>query len=85
MKTFRYEVQEETGLHARPCALLVRQIGAFQSQVTLSAKGQQVEGTRMLALMGLGILRGDVITFQIEGKDEEQAARQLEQFCREHF
>ena len=85
MKTFRYEVQEETGLHARPCALLVRQIGAFRSQVTLSAKGQQVEGTRMLALMGLGILRGDVITFQIEGEDEEQAARQLEQFCREHF
>lgn len=85
MKTFSYEVREETGLHARPCALLVRQVGSFKSKVTLSAKGQQVEGTRMLALMGLGIVRGDVITFVIEGEDEETAAKQLETFCRENF
>ena len=45
----------------------------------------QMDATRLMALMGMGIKCGDTVTVKIEGADEDTAAPALEKFFNEHL
>ncbi|MBO5291604.1 MAG: HPr family phosphocarrier protein [Lachnospiraceae bacterium] len=82
MKSFKYVVQDEVGLHARPAGLLVKEAGKSASSITIESKGKTADAKRLLAVMGLGVKKGDAITVTVEGSDEEAAAAALEAFCK---
>ena len=85
MKEFDYTIQDALGIHARPAGLLVKAAKEFQSAITLK-KGEKVaSATKLMALMGMGIKCGDVITVTLEGEDEEKAAAALERFFQENL
>ena len=82
MKSFKYVVQDEVGLHARPAGLLVKEAGKAASTITIESKGKTADAKRLLAVMGLGVKKGDAITVTIEGSDEAAVASSLEAFCK---
>lgn len=43
MKQFSYVIKDEIGLHARPAGLLAKEAKKYQSTVTLSCKGNQLQ------------------------------------------
>ena len=56
MKQFTYTITDPVGIHARPAGLLVKAIKALDSSVTIAkADGKSAVGTKLMALMGLGI------------------------------
>ncbi|WP_309129046.1 HPr family phosphocarrier protein [Microbacterium sp.] len=62
----RVAIAVHDGVHARPVAELVRLAQAHPDAVTLStADGARVELTSVLALMDLGLLPGDEVTFEV--------------------
>ena len=77
MKSFTYTITDPVGIHARPAGLLVKQIKTYQSEIIIEKDDKQVNGLRLMALMGLGVKKGDSITVQITGADEDQAAEEL--------
>lgn len=85
MKTFRYVVQDPVGLHARPAGMLVKEAGKGACSVTIESKGKSADAKRLLAVMGLGVTKGDEISITVEGKDEEAVAAALEAFCKENL
>ncbi len=85
MKTFEYTVAAEHGIHARPAGRLVSCAKGFASEIRISNGEREVDAKQLLAVMGLGARRGDVLTFRVVGCDEESAAHELEQLCREHM
>lgn len=85
MKTFQYTITDEVGIHARPAGALAKQVAQYDSKVTLVKEGKTADAGRLLGIMGLGVKKGDTITVQVDGKDEEQAAGQLETFFRENL
>ena len=85
MKSFNYTIQDIIGMHARPAGMLVKAAKNFKSKVTISHNGMNAGADRLLALMGLGVKHGDLITVTVEGEDEETAAAQLEQFFKENL
>jgi len=85
MKSFSYVIKDELGIHARPAGLLVKEAKKFNSKAMLEVDGKITELTKLLALMNLGIKRGNKIKISIEGGDEEAAARALETFFKENL
>jgi len=85
MKSFSYVIKDELGIHARPAGLLVKEAKKFNSKAMLEVDGKITELTKLLALMNLGIKRGNKIKISIEGEDEEAAARALETFFKENL
>ncbi len=80
MITFEYKVKDEIGLHARPAGLLSKTARACKSKVLIKKAGKEVDATKLMALMSLGIKNGDVIDISILGEDEEEAAVAIKDF-----
>ena len=85
MKEFTYTITDPNGIHARPAGLLVKQLKAFKSTVTIFKGDKNVDMKKLLALMGLGVKQGDAVTIKVEGEDEEACAATLEKFLKETF
>ncbi len=80
MVSFNYVIKDEIGIHARPAGMLTKEAKAFESKITLAAKGKEADVTRLMAVMGMGIKCGDEVTVSAEGADEEKAIEALKQF-----
>lgn len=80
MKSFEYTITDEVGLHARPAGLLVSKAKTYNSEICVSKAGNGAKATKLMALMGLGIKKGDKITVTVTGLDEDKAAAELEEF-----
>lgn len=85
MKTFEYIITDELGIHARPAGALVKEAKKFESRITIQKGDKEVEATKLMALMGLGVKCGDQIVVKIEGADEDRAAEQMETFFKNNL
>lgn len=86
MKQFVYTITDPVGIHARPAGLLVKAIKVLDSTVTLAkSDGRSAAGTKLMALMGLGIKQGETVHVTVEGGSEEANAATLEQFFKDNL
>jgi len=85
MKSFDYTITDEVGIHARPAGILVKEVKALGSKVTVKFGEKSADATRLMALMGMGIKKGDTVTVTVEGDDEAAAAEKLEQFFKDNL
>lgn len=85
MKQFEYTITDPIGIHARPAGLLVKLLAAIKSDVKV-AKGEKIVNAKsILGLMGLQAKQGEAIKFIIEGADEEEAIKKVEDFLKENL
>ena len=80
MKIFEYVIKDELGIHARPAGALVKEVKKFQSKITIQKGEKEVDASKLMALMGMGVKCGDKIVVKTEGTDEESAAKEIEAF-----
>ena len=85
MKTFDYVVKDELGIHARPAGLLVKEVKNYKSKVLLKKDNTEIDATRLMAIMALGVKCGTKVTLTIEGEDEEAACQALQRFFEEQL
>ena len=85
MKSFTYTITDEVGIHARPAGLLVKEAKKYGSVVRIEKEGKSAEAGKLMALMGLGVKKGNTVTVTVEGEDEETAAENLEIFFKNHL
>ena len=86
MKQFTYTVTDPVGIHARPAGLLVKAIKGLDSTITIiKGDGRSAVGTKLMALMSLGIKQGETITVTVEGANEDADAQTLEQFFKDNL
>lgn len=76
---FREEVilQNETGLHARPASIFVKEASKFKSDIKLFKDEKEYNAKSIMGLLSMGAAKGDKIIIQAEGEDEETAVREL--------
>ncbi len=82
MKSFTYRIQDENGMHARPAGKLATCAKQFVSEIRVAAGEREADGKRLLALMSLGAVCGTELHVTVRGEDEDEAAKTLEDFCR---
>ncbi len=85
MKEFSYEIKDEQGIHARPAGLLVKEAKNFSSALTITKGGQTKKLTQLMMLMSLGVKKGDVVTIQADGDDEDAAIEALKAFFEQNL
>ena len=85
MKSFDYVITDEVGIHARPAGLLVNEAKSYDSVIRITKDGKSAEAKKLMALMGLGVKKGDTVTVSVEGGDEESVAAKMEEFFKSNL
>ncbi len=85
MKEFSYIITDPEGMHARPAGLLVKKANEYHCTVTLKSGEKTADAKRIFAVMGLGVKKGQEVTFLMEGEEEEKACAELEAFMKENL
>jgi phosphotransferase system HPr (HPr) family protein len=70
-------VIDPAGLHARPAARFVQIANRFGSQILIRNAERVADAKSLIALLGLTVRPGSVITIQAEGPDSEAALAAL--------
>ena len=87
-RTFRWEVRNEHGLHARPAAALVSGLRGIKANCSVSncstGKGP-VAASSLTSIQALGLRKGDVMEVQITGDDAELAYSRLAEMAETDF
>ena len=78
MVTRTARIANEYGIHCRPSCLIAKAATELGCKVTVeNAQGAQADATRVLDLLGLGLLAGDTVSIFCEGEGEEEAAERM--------
>lgn len=76
---FREEVvlQNDTGFHARPVSIFVKEASKFSSEIMLFKGDKKYNAKSIIGLLSMGAAKGDKLIIQAEGEDEEIAVKEL--------
>ena len=85
MKEFKYVVTDNEGIHARPAGELVKLVKGFESTISIEKEGKKVDCRKLLALMGLGVKKGQEIILKTDGDGEEEAIDRLSRFLQDNL
>jgi phosphocarrier protein HPr len=67
-------IQNRTGLHTRPAAMLVKVAAKFQSDVLIRKDSFEINGKSIIGVMTLAAEQGAVLTLRFDGPDEQEAS-----------
>lgn len=70
-------VTNETGIHARPAALLVNYVKNFPGEIMIKYGEKTGNLKSILNVMALGIKKGSEVTIQVTGENEEEFANEV--------
>ncbi|MDE2249797.1 MAG: phosphoenolpyruvate--protein phosphotransferase, partial [Gammaproteobacteria bacterium] len=65
------------GLHARPAARVAAALARLDASVTLRARGREADARSTVAMMALGVERGEIITASVSGPEAGAAVAAL--------
>ncbi len=70
-------LKNETGLHARPASIFVKEASKFSSDIKVVKDGKEFNGKSIMGILSMGAGKGDILTIKAEGEDEEKAVKTL--------
>ena len=79
------EIVNQLGLHARAAAKMVHTAGAFQSRITISRNGEEVDAKSILGIMMMAVGCGSTVTLRCDGNDEEAAIKAVTDLIANRF
>ena len=74
------QIKLETGLEARPVAMLVQVASQFDSKVYINSGAKKVNAKSIMGMMSRGLDNGEEVTVSADGNDEEAAVAEIEKF-----
>ncbi|MBZ2175972.1 HPr family phosphocarrier protein [Schnuerera sp. xch1] len=75
----------ETGLHARPASLFVKKASKFSSEIIVTKNGKEYNAKSIMGILSMGAAKGDTISIEAEGNDEEEAIKALINLVKNNF
>jgi len=81
------EVENRLGLHARAAAKLVQTASRFSSDIYLSRMDadQRIDSKSILGILMLAASKGTCLAFYIDGKDEVEAGKAIQELFESKF
>ena len=74
-----------TGLEARPVAQLVQVASQFNSEIYVEIGKKRVNAKSIIAVMSLGVKKGNEVIITAEGEDEEDAIAEIQKVLEENL
>ena len=76
-------IELETGLGARPVAMLVHVASQYDSNIYVECDSKRVNAKSIMGMMTLGLVPGEKVTVTADGADEEKAVAGIEKYLTE--
>ena len=76
-------IELDTGLEARPVAMLVQVASQYDSSIYVESESKRVNAKSIMGMMTLGLLPGEKIVVTADGADEETAIAGIERYLTE--
>ncbi|UCG38651.1 MAG: HPr family phosphocarrier protein [bacterium] len=70
-------ISNKLGLHARAAAKFVQISMNYESEIWLTKGSNRVNGKSIMGILTLAAARGERLTIEVNGPDEEEASRAL--------
>lgn len=70
----------ETGLHARPASMIVREASKYKSEIKIIKDEKEYNAKSIMSVLSMGAIKGDTIKIIAIGEDEKNVARELGDF-----
>jgi phosphocarrier protein len=80
-----FTVNNRLGLHARPASLFVKTTGRFQSDIKVVKDDHVIDGKSIMGLLMLAAGPGTILKIKIEGPDEEEALKAIQDLFNRKF
>jgi len=80
-----YEIIDQHGMHARPATALLKLGRLFKSDISLIKDGRSVQMKSMLNILAMALKYGDKVSVVVEGEDESEATKALDNFFSEEM
>lgn len=68
------------GLEVRPIAMLVQVASQYASSIYLESEARKVNAKSIMGMMSLGLDAGESVTVSVDGVDEEEAMKSIEEY-----
>ena len=79
----RLQIKNKWGLHARPAGKFIRLVAEFNSDIYLEKDGEKANGKSILEILSLALEQGSWVKVIVDGKDEKDAIKIIEDFISE--
>lgn len=76
-------IELETGLGARPVAMLVQVASQYDSNIYVECDSKRVNAKSIMGMMTLGLVPGERVTVTADGADEDKAINGIEKYLTE--
>lgn len=80
MVTKNMTIEIQTGLEARPVAILVQVASQFESSIYVECGNKKVNAKSIMGMMTLGLSVGEKVLVSADGADEEEAINSIEKY-----
>jgi phosphocarrier protein HPr len=77
MKEVIVKINNASGLHARPAAVLVNCAKNFTSNITIRKNNKEINLKSLLSLLSLGVCQNEEVVLKAIGEDEDKAIEEL--------
>ena len=77
------EITNNEGLHARVAALFVQTCSKYKSDIYIEKNGMQINAKSIMGIMALGASKGETINIIVDGYDEEEAMKAIEELLKD--
>ncbi|GAB6099556.1 HPr family phosphocarrier protein [Halanaerocella petrolearia] len=78
-------VNNETGIHARPVSMLVKEAEKFDADVKIAKDEQEVNAKSIMGIMSLGVNQSTQVTIKADGADAEDAVAAIVELIEDGF
>ncbi|NLK87882.1 MAG: HPr family phosphocarrier protein [Clostridiaceae bacterium] len=68
------------GLQSKSAALFIQKASGYKASIWIANGERKANGKSLLGVLSLGIGKGTVVSLQVEGEDEAEAASELESY-----
>ena len=80
MITKNMKIEIQSGLEARPVAVLVQVASQHESTIYIESEGKKVNAKSIMGMMSLGLNMGEEVTVVADGADEQDAVDSIEKY-----
>jgi phosphocarrier protein HPr len=80
-----FVVQNDKGMHTRPCTELVKCAGTFESEIFIRFQNNTVNAKSILELLMLAAGKGSKLHIHAQGIDAEKAVKSIINLAEDNF
>jgi len=74
-----YELRNKQGMHVRPAGMIADVVSKYNSDVKIVYNKEEVDARSVVSILGLGVGTNAKLKFIIDGEDEENVLKELDE------